>query len=88
MDRISAAGEIGLMFLDSLSRDEVISLLQQRRAKLEEQIASYERAPRHQYTFGVNLAVERQLNLLRADHDWLDSVLTRLQDTSVSLESL
>ena len=71
-------GDIGAMFVDELPRDEACSLLGQRLARLEEQIALYERTPPHGHGLGVDLAIERVLCQLRADRDWLRRALLRL----------
>ncbi|HEX6799578.1 MAG TPA: helix-turn-helix transcriptional regulator [Ktedonobacterales bacterium] len=79
LDRLGGAGDIGMMFLDSLPPAEALALLEHRRAQLDEQIAAYERAPKHEHGVGVDLALDRQLTLLRADLAWLDGVIARLR---------
>lgn len=82
-ERQPAAGGIALMFLDDLAGPERIALLRQRVAKLDELIATYERAPRHEHGLGVDLAVEQQLHLLRAERTWLTTeLLPRLAEQS------
>ncbi|MBX5445389.1 PadR family transcriptional regulator [Sphaerobacter sp.] len=71
-------GDVGLMFLDQLPRDEVIEGLRMRLARVDEQIAELEQVPPHGHGIGVDLAVEHKLVLLRADRDWLRGVITRL----------
>jgi len=84
-DRQPAAGGVALMFLDDLAEPERIELLRQRVKKLDELIAAYERAPRHEHGLGVDLAVEQQLHLLRAEREWLATVLLpRLTEQSAS----
>ena len=73
--RVPAAGGIALMFLDDLPAAERVDLTRQRLAKLEELVAMFERAPKHSHGLGVDLAVEQQLYILRAERDWLGSVL-------------
>lgn len=79
-DRLGGAGDIGLMFVDSLPADEAVALLERRRVQIEGQIAAYERAPRHEHGLGVDLALDRQLTLLRADHAWLNGVIAQLRE--------
>lgn len=79
-DRLTLAGNVGLMFLDDLPRPEVMVALRERLAELEAELAINEQAPSHRYGLGINLAVERQRTLLRADRDWLAGVLRRLED--------
>lgn len=76
-------GDLGLMFLNQLPGQEAISLLSERAQAMDEQIASLERVPTHEGAmgsglFGVDLAVSRQLALLRADRAWLDVALSTL----------
>ncbi|GGI66862.1 PadR family transcriptional regulator [Deinococcus humi] len=76
-------GDLGMMFVNQLPNAEVISLLGERARQLDAQIAELERVPVHegaigQGLFGVDLAVSRQLALLRADLGWLRQTLTGL----------
>lgn len=77
-DRVTSAGDVGLMFLDALPRAEGLELLRGRLARLDMQIALYEQSPHHGLGLGVDLTVERQLALLRADRAWLAGALERL----------
>jgi DNA-binding PadR family transcriptional regulator len=77
VDPISAPGDIGLMFVDDLPPDEARTLLSQRLARLDEQIAIHDQAPRHEFGVGVDLALARHLTLLRADREWLAGMLDR-----------
>lgn len=67
------AGNIGIMFLDHLSLDEVIDCLSQRLRKVEETLAAYSKMGSHgpEFGLGVDLALQRQARLIEADHDWL-----------------
>lgn len=80
LEPITAPGDIAIMFLDDLPHEEAESLLRERLAKLEEMIALHEGAPRHERGIGVDLALERHIALLRADRDWLLTVLRRLTE--------
>lgn len=71
-------GDIGLMFLDHLPIEEVVSLLRQRLKILDEQIALHEQVPAHGHGRGVDLAIEQVGALLRADRAWLSGVIDRL----------
>ncbi len=77
-ERQPASGGIALMFLDDLPHDERHALMAQRLSHLETLIATYEAAPRHEFGVGVDLAVDQQLHLLRAERDWLITLLPRL----------
>jgi DNA-binding PadR family transcriptional regulator len=76
-------GDLGMMFLNQLPKSEVLDLLGERAAQIDGQIAGLERVPVHegalgQGLFGVDLAVSRQLALLRADRAWLTQTLGNL----------
>lgn len=77
-DRVTSAGDVGLMFLDALPRAEGLALLRQRLTQVDEQIALYERSPQHGLGLGIDLTIERHLTLLRADRSWLAGALERL----------
>lgn len=79
-ERLTFAGDVGLMFLDELPREEALDLLRQRLASLGEQISVYEQAPKHEHGLGVDLALEHILVLLRAERDWLGATIQRLQE--------
>jgi DNA-binding PadR family transcriptional regulator len=83
-ERENSAGDVGLMFLDHLAPDEVAELLAQRLARLRAQIAACEQAPRHAHGVGVDLAIERQVVLLRAEYEWLAGVARRLAEQHVT----
>ena len=83
-DRFFAPGDIGLMFLTQLPGAEAVALLEQRLADLDEQRASYKRAPRHDYDLGARLAIERILLHLEAERGWLTDTITMLRETSDS----
>lgn len=74
-ERQPASGGIALMFLDDLPEAERHTLIAERLRHLEDLIATYEAAPKHEYGVGVDLAIEQQLHLLRAERDWLTTTL-------------
>lgn len=77
-DAPTFAGDIGLMFLDELPRDDALECLRQRLDKLARQIAALEQAPAHGHGLGVDLALDHLLHALRADRDWLSRAVARL----------
>lgn len=79
-DRLALTGNIGLMFLDHLPRDEAVICLRQRLARLDEQIAALAALPQHRHGLGVDLALTREQVLLRADRDWLLGVIQGLEE--------
>ncbi len=74
-DTPALSGDIGLMFLDELPRDEVLTSMRERLARLEQRIAVYQKAPPHGHGFGVDLSIDHMLHLLRADHAWLERAI-------------
>lgn len=74
-ERQPASGGISLMFLDDLPNEERRALIGERLRHLEALIATYEGAPKHEHGVGVDLAIDQQLHLLRAERDWLNSRL-------------
>lgn len=74
-------GNIGLAFLDTLSHDEAIALLQQRRESLSTQLLFYKEVPTHVGSMG--LVIEHQVHHLSSELAWLDTLLERLtQETN------
>lgn len=73
-------GDIALMFVDYLDRDVAQAALQSRIDRLNTEIAGLERAPVHGTGVGVDLAINRRLELVRADRAWFLSVLARLPE--------
>ncbi len=73
------ASDVGLMFLDALELSEGMALLGRRLAAVREQIAQVVTIPPHKLGIGVDLAIEHQLVLLRADEVWLAQLIERLK---------
>ena len=72
-------GDIGLMFLDYLPRDEAITCLRQRLDQLDAQLAAPVVVPPHGDHLTVQLALDHQAALRQADRDWLAALLQRLE---------
>jgi DNA-binding PadR family transcriptional regulator len=72
------AGDVGLMFLDALPLDEALTLLEQRLQAVRAQVAEIEQVPAHPLGLGIDLAIEHQAVLLRADEAWLTRLIERL----------
>jgi DNA-binding PadR family transcriptional regulator len=79
------AGDVGLMLLDDLPLPEVETLLKQRLEQLESQLEVFKQVPTHT-GLGVNLALEHQEAMLRAEQSWLSGVLLRFHDTVAQLQ--
>jgi DNA-binding PadR family transcriptional regulator len=73
------AGDVGLMFLDALPLAEALVLLERRLQSVREQIAEIEKVPVHKLGIGIDLAIEHQAILLRADEAWLTRLIERLE---------
>lgn len=72
-------GDIGLMLLNYLSREDAILSLQQRLAKLDALLATPVQVPQHGGRLSVDLALDHLLAIRRADRDWLVATIERLQ---------
>lgn len=69
--------DIGLAFVDALSKAEALRLLDRRRAALAEQLAEFEAVPEHQGSY--QLLIDHQLHYLRSELQWLDEVIARIR---------
>jgi DNA-binding PadR family transcriptional regulator len=69
---------IGLAFLDELAPEEALPLLHSRRAGMEELLESTRAHGEHPGS--LQLMLERQVHLLAAELDWLDTVIARQHD--------
>ncbi|MDQ2717194.1 MAG: PadR family transcriptional regulator [Chloroflexota bacterium] len=80
-DRTTFAGDIGLMFFDQLPREEAVQLLKHRLDEVNADIAVYEQTPEHGlHTKGVTVAIEHLLVVLRANRDWLITLIHHLEE--------
>ena len=68
---------IGLAFLDELSPEEALPLLHSRHAGMKELLQSAQAQGEHPGS--LQLMLERQVHLLAAESEWLDTVIARLQ---------
>jgi DNA-binding PadR family transcriptional regulator len=69
---------IGLAFLDELAPEEALPLLHSRRAGMEELLESAQAHGEHPGS--LQLMLERQVHLLAAELEWLDTVIGRLRN--------
>ena len=69
---------IGLAFLDELAPEEALPLLHSRRAGMDELLESTRAHGEHPGS--LQLMLERQVHLLAAELDWLDTVIARQHD--------
>lgn len=76
----TGTGEIGLMFLDYLPRAEVIACLERQIARLDAALAAPPEVPPHGGRLSVDLALDHQTALRRADRAWFAVLLRRLRE--------
>jgi DNA-binding PadR family transcriptional regulator len=69
---------IGLAFLDELAAEEALPLLHSRRAGMEALLESTRAHGEHPGS--LQLMLERQVHLLAAELEWLDTVIARLRN--------
>jgi DNA-binding PadR family transcriptional regulator len=81
-ETISSPESAALMFMSELELPERIKCLETRLGQLKIHIVNLGQVPVHKSA--VNLALERQLVLLKADHDWLEQVLNNLKSNQKS----
>lgn len=79
-DGMNHPGDVGLMFLNEVEPAEAIACLQGRLSQVEGRITALEATPSHGCESSVDLAIGRQIQLLRCDRDWLTTTIARLQD--------
>jgi hypothetical protein len=80
-DTLTTRNYLGVAYRLAKRPAEAVALLEQRLADLDEQRASYARAPRHDYDLGARLAIERILLHLEAERGWLTDAITMLRET-------
>jgi DNA-binding PadR family transcriptional regulator len=71
--------QIGLAFIDALSTEEALALLDRRRSGLMDLIKSLRGHGEHPGS--LQLMIDLQVHLLSAELDWLDSVIADLKKT-------
>lgn len=78
-------GNIGLAFLDDLPKEEAVTLLEQRRTRMQAVLDQHLAAPMH--AGSMHLIIDHQIHHLRAELSWLDSLIQRLQSQPSPLEN-
>lgn len=73
------AGDIGVMFLDSLPVSDAIECLQERLKKVDRLLSTFLETPRHGNGVGVDLAIRHHIRLLQADKEWLLETIETLK---------
>ena len=74
--------DVGLAFLHALPAEESVSLLRQRRAKIEHLLQTVRADDRH--PGGFQLVLDHQARHLAAELEWLDQVIAQLESDSHS----
>ena len=78
-DSVEPPGDIALMFIDHLGREEASQALRQRMAMLDERITTLEATPVHGAGIGVDLSIGRHLAILKADRAWFEEALAQVE---------
>lgn len=78
VEDVTPAGDIGIMFLDHLPLEDILSCLQERLIKVNSLIKMYEQAPQHGHGIGVDMSIKHRMALLLTDRDWLDKGIERI----------
>ena len=69
-------GDVGLTFLDDITTEEAVRLLQNRREQLTALLVEIQAAPPH--AGSLQLIIEHQVTHLEAELAWLDQLIERL----------
>ena len=75
-----AFGDVGLMFMDVLSASEAVQLLSERRDAMKHSMEGHSEVDPHDGAMA--LAADRLAYHLRAEIEWLDDALARLETTT------
>ncbi|MEC0370528.1 PadR family transcriptional regulator [Paenibacillus chibensis] len=78
-ENVTPAGEIGLMFIDHLSRNDARELLEIKLDKMNELIETLTKIPPHEEGIGVNLSFRHRLALLECNRKFLQETIKELQ---------
>ncbi|WP_282936690.1 PadR family transcriptional regulator [Paenibacillus sp. RC67] len=71
LENVTPSGDIGFMFIDHLSKEEAISLLEQKLRKAQQLLEALSTVPRHGPGTGVDLSIRHRIALLQCDRDWI-----------------
>lgn len=78
-------GNVPVMFSENMNREDLLSRLEERLAKLEARVTLYDSLSTP-CTPGVGLALRRIHHLTRADRDWLTATIEELRQTTEETE--
>ncbi|MCM3272442.1 PadR family transcriptional regulator [Paenibacillus elgii] len=82
-DNTTFKGDVGLMFLDYISNEEVIDCLMFRLNGLTKQIEELQKTPKHKFSRGIDLSIEHHLVCKQAERNWLLLVIEKLKNEQV-----
>lgn len=79
VDETTFAGDIGLVLLNQIDREDALAELKRRLARLDELLAHQPSPPPHNDELRIDLALDHLLTMRRADRDWLAAAVARLE---------
>jgi DNA-binding PadR family transcriptional regulator len=79
VDIVTPSGDIGFMFIDHLSQDEAVQLLEERLGKVEAHLRMLTALPQHGRGSGVDLSIRHRLALLNCDKEWLTNTIAEVR---------
>jgi len=79
-DEATYVGDIGLVLINFLDRDEALACLRQRLARLDTLLTPRPSVPVHGDKLNLSLALDRLTAMRRADRDWLVATIARLEN--------
>ncbi|MCO5178054.1 MAG: PadR family transcriptional regulator [Thermomicrobiales bacterium] len=78
-DESTYAGDIGLVLINFLDRDEALACLRQRLERLDALLAPRPSVPVHGDKLNLAIALDHLTAMRRADRDWLVATIARLE---------
>ncbi|MEK3723897.1 PadR family transcriptional regulator [Paenibacillus sp. FSL H8-0034] len=78
LDNVTPSGDIGLMFIDHLSTQEAIELMELKLQKVEQLITSLSAVPRHGQRTGIDLSIKHRITLLESEKSWLSNLIIEM----------
>jgi DNA-binding PadR family transcriptional regulator len=78
LDNVTPSGDIGFMFIDHLSTQEAIELMELKLQKVEQLIASLSAVPRHGQRTGIDLSIKHRITLLESEKAWLSDLIVEM----------
>ena len=79
LDASASSFETGLLFIDALPQEELVSILSKRRRALSAAISDLKTIPSHGAGSGVDIMVSFRRKMLWAEDEWIAGLLERRQ---------